>query len=106
MWREIWDAVVGKSIVAHVAEALDEPTEATERASPGSWADSTGPGRCPRCRAWLTGPSQTRWMCRYRGAPDPAVSWVMCGDCADSVLASWGLSQWRDTPLPGGDEPR
>ena len=72
---------------------LERPTEASERPPDGSWADSRGPGRCPRCRAWLTGPSQMRWACHYRQEDISLAEWTMCGDCTYAVLDTWGIER-------------
>jgi hypothetical protein len=93
MWREIWSAVTGPSVAAHVTEALETPTEAPESPPPGSWADPRGPGRCPRCRAWLTGPGQVRWRCHFRVEDYSLATFIMCADCTYAVLDMWGIDR-------------
>lgn len=105
LWRELWDAVITRNPVATVAEGPSAADRRAETPPRGSWADPAGLGRCPRCRAWLTGPSQVRWACRFRAEALWFATFLLCGDCTQAVLAAWEVPTGEIRPMLEAESP-
>lgn len=77
-------ATSGSTKLASPLDAADQP----EAAPPGSWADPNGPGRCARCKLWLTDDSCI-WTVRQRRLGGVYRNVVMCLACTEAVLKVW-----------------
>lgn len=66
---------------------------AAETPEEGSWADSRGLGRCPRCRLWLRG-EIFRWIATRRGDDYLSFQLMLCGACTREVADAWN-ADWK-----------